>query len=91
MAEVFAWNEAKIYLYPAGGPSAVMLFAESVSVQLSDTYIKFKNQLTGSFAARTQFVLWPVDRKIPPPDGLPFSGTAIWSRHRRLFSHGSFA
>jgi hypothetical protein len=56
-AEVFAWNEASIYLFPAGGSSAVMAFGEDVQVNVAWGFLKFKNQQTGSFAARTNFTL----------------------------------
>ena len=56
-SEVWSWPECAIYLYPAGGPSAIMVFAESVQGQVDWTWIKFKNQLTGSFAARSNFAL----------------------------------
>lgn len=56
MAEVFAWPEASIYLYPTGGPSAVLAFGENVTLNASYDFLKFKNQQTGSLADRTKFV-----------------------------------
>ena len=56
MAEVYAWPEGKIYLYPAGGPSAILAFGENISLSVDDSWLKFKNQQTGSLASRTKFV-----------------------------------
>ena len=55
-AEVYAWPEAKLYVYPAGGPSAIMAYAENVACAVTYGFLKFKNQTTGAFAARTNFV-----------------------------------
>ncbi len=57
MAEVFAWPEMALYVFPAGGASAIMTYCENIDLTVKLDFIKFKNQLTGSFASRTHFQL----------------------------------
>lgn len=56
-AEVFAYPEGSLRVFPAGGPSSVLLYIENVKGRVEWEYIKYKNQLTGGFAARTHFQL----------------------------------
>ena len=55
--EVFAFPEARLFVYPAGGSSAVSVYVEQVQGTVKWDWHKFKNQLTGGFAARSNFVL----------------------------------
>lgn len=62
--EVFAWPEAALYVYPSGTASAVMAYCESVQVNASQSWLKFKNMGTGGFASRTTFVLSDKDTTV---------------------------
>lgn len=62
--EVFAWPEATLYVYPSGTASAAMAYCENVTVQAQYNWLKFKSQGTGSFAARTTFVLADKDATV---------------------------
>ena len=56
--EVFAWPECSIYITPSGQSALTALsYADSVAVNVEWSYLKFKHQGTGSFAARTKFSL----------------------------------
>ena len=88
-AEVFAWPECAIYVFPAGGPSAIMAYAEQVQANVDWTWHKFKNQLTGSFAARTNFVL--VDKAVNVSFGQLFydNTTFLQANSATAFNTGS--
>ena len=55
-AEVYAWPEVMLYVYPAGGSSAIMAYCEQAQLSVSWAWHKFKNQNTGGFAGRSTFV-----------------------------------
>ena len=59
--EVFAFPEARLFIYPTGGSSAVSVYVEQVQGQMSLSFHKFKNQLTGGFAERSTFILTDKD------------------------------
>lgn len=62
--EVFSWPEATLYVYPSGTASAAMAYCESVQVNASQSWLKFKNMGTGGFASRTTFVLSDKDTTV---------------------------
>ena len=76
MPEVFAWPEASLWVFPAGGSSAIMTYAENVSIDVDYGFIKFKNQTTGTFAARTHFQL--ADKNVTFNFGQLYYGAATF-------------
>ena len=59
--EVYAWPEGRIFLYPSGATSALLGYAEDISIAVNWQWEKSVAGKTGTFAARSQFHLAGLD------------------------------
>lgn len=77
MAEVYSWPEGSIYLFPSGGPSAVLAFGEQMSLSVDDDWRKYKNMGTAtSYNDRTRFVR--ADRTVTLQVGMLHANQSAW-------------
>lgn len=80
MAEVFSWPEAAIYLFPNGGPSAILAYGQDVRGNITYDWTHRQAMATGTFAARS--IDHFADKNVTLSVGLLFSDqSAFFKSH----------